>query len=220
VAGNATDEELDVSIPPPSGVGAPTIYRRRCIYSHPPHITCDNHFLGDNVLDYAGRKGFGITQTCRRDQFPEGLKEYLHHEVVNAGDARPKAMRFQKPIVAVKQVPAEDLGGVGATKACTKMLVSFQSTGATNISGINNLPSANLYVTIKERGKHPNRRYWGIEQNEARQTYLGHYYGINNVDHMIKNAKIRYTTWKYWHALFLHALSIAVIAAYDMYIEC
>jgi hypothetical protein len=44
VAGNATNEELDVSIPPPSGVSAPTIYRRRCIYSRPPHITCDNHF--------------------------------------------------------------------------------------------------------------------------------------------------------------------------------
>jgi hypothetical protein len=61
----------------------------------------------------------------------------------------------------------------------------------------------------------------GIEQNKARATYLGHYYyGVDNVNHMIKNAKIRYTTWKYWHAPFLHALSIAVIAAYDMYIEC
>ena len=26
--------------------------------------------------------------------------------------------------------------------------------------------------------------------------------------------------WKYWHAPVLHALSIAVIAAYDMYVEC
>jgi hypothetical protein len=100
------------------------------------------------------------------------------------------------------------------------MLVSFQSTGATNISGVNNLPSANLYVTIKSLGKTPNHCYWGIEQNEARATYLGHYYGVDNVNHMIKNATIRYTTWKYWHAPFLHALSMAVLAAYNMYAEC
>jgi hypothetical protein len=37
---------------------------------------------------------------------------------------------------------------------------------------------------------------------------------------MVKNAKIRYTTWKYWHVPFLHALSMAVIASYDMYSEC
>jgi hypothetical protein len=37
---------------------------------------------------------------------------------------------------------------------------------------------------------------------------------------MIKNAKIRYTTWKYWHAPFLHALSMAVIAVNNMYVEC
>jgi hypothetical protein len=54
-------KELDVSIPPPSSYGDPTIYRRRRVYSRPPHITCNNHFLADNVLDYAGRKGFGIT---------------------------------------------------------------------------------------------------------------------------------------------------------------
>ncbi len=101
-------------------------------------------------------------------------------------------------------------------------MVSFQSTGATNISGVNNLPPANLYVTVKSQGKKPNRRHWGIDQNEeACQTYLGrHYYRVDNVDHMIKNARIRYTTWKYWHVLFLDALLMALIASYDMYIEC
>lgn len=123
-----------------------------------------------------------------------------------------------QPIVAIK--PVEETNYQHPTKAYTKTLVSFQSTGATNISGVNNLPSAGLYVSVKSRGKKPNKRHWGIEQNEARATYLGHYYGVDNVDHMIKNAKIRYTTWKYWHAPFLHALAMAVIAAYDMYLEC
>jgi hypothetical protein len=66
----------------------------------------------------------------------------------------------------------------------------------------------------------PNRHYWGIEQNEARATYLGQYYGVDNINNMIKNAKIRYTIWKYWHVPFFHALSIAAIVAYDMYVEC
>ena len=26
--------------------------------------------------------------------------------------------------------------------------------------------------------------------------------------------------WKYWHAPYLHAQSLGIIAAYDMYIEC
>jgi hypothetical protein len=109
-----------------------------------------------------------------------GLKEYLHHEVVDAKDARPKAMRFEKPIIAVKQVPAGKNDGK-AIKPYTKTLVSFQLTGATNISGVNNLPSVNLYVTVKSRCKKPNQRHWGIEQNEALQTYLGFYYGVDNV---------------------------------------
>ncbi len=37
VVGNAPNKELDVSIPPPLGYGDPTIYRRRHVYSRPPH---------------------------------------------------------------------------------------------------------------------------------------------------------------------------------------
>jgi hypothetical protein len=65
VVGNAPNEELNVVLCPPSGHGESTSYTRRRIYLRPPHITCDNHFSGDNVLDYAGERGFGITQMCR-----------------------------------------------------------------------------------------------------------------------------------------------------------
>ncbi len=67
VVENAPDKELDMGVPPPTGYSDPMIYRRRRVYSRSPHITCNNHFLGDNVLNYAGQKGFGITQTCRQD---------------------------------------------------------------------------------------------------------------------------------------------------------
>mmetsp|Transcript_12411 Transcript_12411/g.26936 ORF Transcript_12411/g.26936 Transcript_12411/m.26936 type:complete len:326 (+) Transcript_12411:1665-2642(+) len=124
-------------------------------------------------------------------------------------------MRYENPIIAIKQVQATD-----TAKAYTKTHVSFQSTGCTNISGVNNLPSAGLYVTKRERGRGNNKRVWGIEQNEGRETYLSQYYAVDNVDHMISIAIIRYICWKYWHSPYLHALSIAVIAAYDMYTEC
>mmetsp|Transcript_19746 Transcript_19746/g.42879 ORF Transcript_19746/g.42879 Transcript_19746/m.42879 type:complete len:324 (+) Transcript_19746:1794-2765(+) len=124
-------------------------------------------------------------------------------------------MRYENPIVAIQQVPATDV-----TNAYTKTHVSFQSTGCTNISGVNNLPSAGFYVTIKSRGRGKNKRSWGIEQNEGRATYLSQYYAVDNVDHMISIAMVRYITWKYWHSPYLHCLSMAIIAAYDMYIEC
>ncbi len=81
-----------------------------------------------------------------------------------------------------------------------RMLVLFQSTDATNICGVNNLPLVSLYVAKRVRGKGPSKRIWGIKQNKVRETYLRHYYGIDNVDHMIKNTSNHYITWKYWHA--------------------
>ena len=86
--------------------------------------------------------------------------------------------------------------------------------------GVNNFPSVGLYVTKQVQGKGPSKLVWGIEQNEARETYFRHYYSIDNLDHMIKNCSIWYITWKYWHLLYLHVQSMGVIAAYDMYMEC
>ena len=134
-------------------------------------------------MDILGRKGYGTTMTNRRDRFPKGLKPFLHHDKVVGGCQKAKAFRYEMPIVAVKQQPAI-MGG--STKAYTRTLVSFQSTGATNICGVNNLPSVTNYVSKKARGRGKTKRVWGIEQNEARETYLHHYYGIDNLDHMIK----------------------------------
>jgi hypothetical protein len=191
------------------------------VYPKPPHIVADNHFSGEEVMKLLGSKGYGATMTNRRDRFPEGLKPYLHHEGVKSGCPKARAMRFDNPIVAIKQVPAvEDEDGSIKAKACTRTLVSFQSTGPTNICGVNNLPSVSLYVSKRVRGKGAATRMWGIEQNEARETYLRHYYGVDNLDHMIKNCGNRYISWKYWHAPYLHAQSMGIIAAYDMYQEC
>ncbi len=54
--------------------------------------------------------------------------------------------------MAVRQVEAtnEDM-------VYTENIVSFQSTGPKNISGVNNLPSLQLYVTQRERERERER---------------------------------------------------------------
>ena len=158
-----------------------------------------------------------MTATCARDQIPTKIKPYTHHTKVDSTHLRCKAMRYENPVVAIQQCKAAD-----GKKAYTKTFVSFQLTGGTNIIGVNNLPSVRLYVGQKERRwkKDGSKRIYGIEQNEARETYLGHYYGLDNADHVIKNTGNRYITWKYWHAPYLHAQSLGIIAADDKYTEC
>lgn len=185
------------------------------IYPKRPHITADNHFSGENVMSFLGESGFGMTVTCRRDRFPPGLKCYFNHEKVPSTDKRTRVARFEQPIFAVKRVPAD-----GNKKAYYRTFVSFQSTGATNIAGVNNLSSLTLYVQPKFRGSKKNKFAWATEQNEARAIYLNHYHGVDNMDHMIKTTGNIFISWKYWHAPYLHAMTMGVIAAYDMYLEC
>jgi len=216
IKGNAEDDERRITIPNPTGWNRRE-FTMKAVYSKPPHITADNFFSSDALMDWLGEKGYGMTATCARDRIPKEIKPYTHHTKVDATHLRCKAMRYENPVVAIQQRKA-----LNGKKAYTKTFVSFQSTGGTNFIGVNNLPSVKLYVSKKERGqkKDGSKRVYGIEQNEARELYLGHYYGLDNADHMIKNTGNRYITWKYWHAPYLHAQSLGIIAAYDMYIEC
>lgn len=216
VEGNAQVDQQKITITNPCG-GNRLEFAMKQVYSKPPHITADNFFSSDAMMDWLGGKGYGMTATCARDRIPKEIKPYTHHTKVDATHLRCKAMRYENPVVAISQCKAEN-----DKKAYTKTFVSFQSTGGTNIIGVNNLLSVKLYVGQKERGrkKDGSKRVYGIEQNEARELYLGHYYGLDNADHMIKNTGNRYITWKYWHAPYLHAQSLGIIAAYDMYIEC
>ena len=123
----------------------------------------------------------GCTMTCRRDRFPEKneMKKYLHHEkLTQAQAAMGKVMRYHNPIVAIKNCHSYDIRKQPAELVYyTKTLVSFQSTGATNIGGVNNLDKVGFYVSCKQRGQGTTKKIWGIEQNEARATSLGLYFG-------------------------------------------
>jgi hypothetical protein len=124
-------------------------------------------------MNYIGKNGFGITTTCHRDSFPKGLKDYFHHKKVPSHDMRTRVALFDQPIFAVKRVEKDN-----DKKAYTQTFVSFQSTGATNISGVNDLLSLTLYVQPEYRGTKKNKFAWATEQNEGKEIYLSHYHGV------------------------------------------
>lgn len=102
-----------------------------------------------------------------------------------------------------------------------RALCSFQSTSSCNIETVNALNSIDVSVRRRERGRSSagNKRVWGIEMNEAREMYLETYSRIDSIDHLIKNARMSYRSWKYWHSPMIHGKSLAVVTAYDMYLE-
>lgn len=187
------------------------------IFDRLPHITADNHFSGDAIAKYMGEEGFGYTCTTRRDRLPSAIdKKYLNAlKQMDTSSNHLKVACYENPIVAVKRVESLE-----STKAYTHCLVSFQSTGTTNITCINALPSCKLYVTTKEQGQGKNKHKWGIENNEGRELYLSTYWAVDAVDKLIKFANIFYLSWKYWHSPMRHAIAAGIVAAFGMYEEC
>jgi hypothetical protein len=93
--------------------------------------------------------------------------------------------QFEKPIVAVKHVKQPDSDTVNDKKDYALCHVSFQSTGGTNISTVNALSSVDLYVQDCSKGRGQQKRTWGIEMNEARETYLKNYSAVDKIDQML-----------------------------------
>ncbi len=82
----------EVLIPKPTGIGIMQ-YQLKKIYPKSAHIVANNHFSGDEVMKLFGKKGYGCTMTNHRDCFPQGMKEYLHHEKVSNGCGKAKAIQ-------------------------------------------------------------------------------------------------------------------------------
>ena len=180
------------------------------IFKEKFHSTWDNYFSGDVIMDWLGTNGFSATMTCRRDRLPSGVPgKYLHKQKTLASH-RTKIARFLQPVVAIK----EDKDELYRRVHC-----SFQSTSSCNISTVNALNECKLYTEARQRGSNISKRVWGIEMNEARRTYLSNYFRVDVMDHMIKNANVTYRSWKYWHGAMLHAKGMAIVVAYDMYLE-
>ena len=184
------------------------------IYKYKPHITMDNYFSGEKISEWIGKNGFGATMTCRRDRLPPGVPGKYWHKQKTDTSKKTKVARFFQPVVAVKEVSATE-----EHEGYRRVHVSFQSTSSCNISTVNALSKCELSVTKKERGVGANKRTWGIEMNSARELYLSTYSRIDSIDHLIKNCRLKYRSWKYWHSPMLHATALAIVIAYDMYLE-
>ena len=200
-------EKLDVMVEG-SNSDAKKIYKRK------PHIIMDNYFSEGKILNWIGQNGFGATMTCRRDRLPPAIPGKYWHKQKTDTSKKTKVARFFQPIVAVKNVPATDVH-----QEYRRVNVSFQSTSSCNISTLNALIQCKLSFLKRERGVGSNKRTWGIEMNSARELYLGTYSRINSIDHLIKNCRLKYRCWKYWHSPMLHATVLAIVIAYDIYLE-
>ena len=184
------------------------------IFKSYPHMTWDNYFSGDAIMDYLGRKGFGATMTCRRDRLPAGVPKHRFHYEKGRVTESSRVARFLEPITATKSFPADTVN-----KEYTRAHVSFQSTGSTNFSTVNALNSCRLFLSEPKRGSGRDERKWVIEMNEARYLYLKTYGTIDTIDSLIKKCHLSYCCRKYWHSAMLHGIALVVVVAYDMYLE-
>ena len=150
-----------------------------------------------------------MTCTTRRDRLPKGVPGRFFHKQKTKVTDRSRAARFEVPIFVLKHHQAGML-----------QLTSFQSTSSCNFSHVNAINSCSLFVHPKARGRGVHKREWAIEMNESRKLYLRTYGAVDRLDHMITNCNIHYRSWKYWHSPMNHAKAMAVVVAYDMYLEC
>jgi hypothetical protein len=185
----------------------------RPIFRQAPHITWDNFFSGEEICVHAGQRGYGMTTTLRRDRTPNDIpKKYLCVKQTDPSNKRARVAKFLHPIVLTKKIDDSNL----------LQMTSFQSTSSCNFLSVNAYNSCSRYVRQKERGNHikGTKRVWCIEMNDARDLYLHTYNAIDRLDHYITNCRMSYRTWKYWHAPMIHAKAMAIVIAYDMYLEC
>jgi hypothetical protein len=97
-------------------------FKKRQIFREKPHLTFDNYFSGDTIMDWTGANGFSATMTCRRDRLPRGIEnKYFHKESTQNGNKQAIVGRFNNPITLVKTVTVPT--AVGDTRqgpSCTR----------------------------------------------------------------------------------------------------
>ena len=98
-------------------------------------------------MKYCGKNGYPMMCTVQRGRLPGGVpNKYMHKDKVIPHDHRAKVARFFEPITMVKECEEEGV-------EYTRVHVSFQSTGATNIQGVNYFNESMRFVKKSERGQ-------------------------------------------------------------------
>ncbi|KAG7374853.1 hypothetical protein IV203_013948 [Nitzschia inconspicua] len=184
------------------------------LWTSKPHTTWDNHFSGDEVMNWLGTNGYSATMTCRRDRLPSDIpRHFLHHEKTDPGSKPAKCARFSQPVIAVKVYEIDASDANDNKQYYTRVHVSMQSTSSTNFSTVNAMNENKKWIAKKDRGRAINqtKRVLGIEMNTARQLYLKTYGQIDTVDSMLRMFRIYNKSFKYWHSSKNHALAMAVV---------
>ena len=193
------------------------------LWSRPPHLTVDNFFNGDQILSWMGERGLGMLGTVARNKLPLGrdgnevckIESRFFHKERTEKKGKARVARMGNPITMVR-----DVAGTPTTKPYRRVHVSFQSTGPCNLGSVNSISASNFYLSPRERGKGVEKRKWGIEMNQSRETYLSTYGKLDQTDAFISRAAIKYRSWKYYHAAVNHCKGLVIATAYDMYLEC
>ncbi len=184
---------VDIITPLVVGATQEPTDKRKQLFSECVHITMDNLFSGDKVVRYLGKRGWKGTMTCRRNRLPKSVpRKYFNFIKAAPVNARSKVARFEKPIIAVKHVKHQDSDTVNDKKDYVLCHVSFQSTGGTNISMVNAMLLVDLYVQDCSKGRGQQKRTWGIEMNEARETHLKKYSAVDKIDQMLLGWDLSY----------------------------
>ena len=79
---------------------------------------------------------------------------------------------------------------------------------------------ANLYVCDCCKGRREQKRTWGVEMNEAQETYLKNYIAVDKIDQKLLEWDLTYRSWRWRHAPTRHAKAIAMSMANSLYLQC
>lgn len=82
--------------------GQKVIANKKQIFREKPHITWDNFFSDDVIMDWCGENGFGMLCTVQRGRLPKGIPtKYFHKQPTVNSDQKALVARFNEPIIAV-----------------------------------------------------------------------------------------------------------------------
>lgn len=78
------------------------VFKPEPIHLEAPHVSWDNCFWGDSVLEWAHEKGFGLAMTCRPDWSPKGIPSGHLQKERTPVNKRSKSARFNDPVFFTK----------------------------------------------------------------------------------------------------------------------
>ena len=79
------------------------IGKTRKIFRKKPGLCWDNYFSSDNIFDHAGKNGYGMMSTVRRDHLSKGAPtQYMHKMGTEPRNLVFKCSRLNEPIIMVQ----------------------------------------------------------------------------------------------------------------------